>query len=145
MTPARQAKLFEDQGFQYLHVVDLNGAIEGKPVNGAAVAGILEAVSIPVQLGGGIRDMATIAHWLEAGVRRVILGTAALKDPELLRRAAQAFPNQVAVGIDARDGQVAIEGWATATSLPAIELARRQAELGVGGHHLHRYCPRRRA
>jgi phosphoribosylformimino-5-aminoimidazole carboxamide ribotide isomerase len=130
-TPAAQAKVFADQGFAWLHVVDLDGAVAGRPINRDAVAAILSAVSIPVQLGGGIRDFATLASWLEAGVSRVVLGTAASRDPALVRRACQAFPGRVAVGIDARNGEVAVEGWARSLALSAVELARRQADLGV--------------
>jgi len=130
-TPGAQAKAFADQGFAWLHVVDLDGAVAGRPVNRDAVAAILSAVTIPVQLGGGIRDFATLAGWLETGVTRVILGTAASHDPDLVRQACRAFPGRVAVGIDARDGAVAVEGWARSLPLSAIELAKRQADLGV--------------
>ena len=109
--PAAQAKIFEDQGFEYLHIVDLDGAFAGKPVNGRAVDRILEATNIRVQLGGGIRDMATVEGWLDKGVNRVIIGTAAVRDPTLVREAAAAFPGRVAVGLDARDGKVAVQGW----------------------------------
>lgn len=129
--PAAQAKLFERAGFSWLHVVDLNGALEGRAVNGTAVAAILAAVKIPVQLGGGIRSMAEIARWLEAGVARVVLGTAAVKNPELVREAAKKFPGRIAVGVDAKEGIVAVEGWAEATTLHAAELARRFADAGV--------------
>ncbi|GAB4228999.1 MAG: 1-(5-phosphoribosyl)-5-[(5-phosphoribosylamino) methylideneamino]imidazole-4-carboxamide isomerase [Methyloligellaceae bacterium] len=121
--PAAQARAFEAQGFEYLHIVDLNGAFAGRPVNGAAVDAILEAVSIPVQLGGGIRDMATIAAWLEKGVARVILGTVAVRNPELVKEACAAFPGRIAVGIDAREGKVAVEGWAQTSEMTAIDLA----------------------
>jgi phosphoribosylformimino-5-aminoimidazole carboxamide ribotide isomerase len=129
--PAAQASTFQAQGFRYLHVVDLNGAFAGKPVNGAAVEAILRAVDMPVQLGGGLRDLATIERWLAAGIRRVILGTAALRDPELVRAACRRFPGRVAVGIDARDGKVAVEGWAETSTLTALEMARRYQDAGV--------------
>jgi len=129
--PAAQARAFEAQGFQYLHIVDLNGAFAGKPVNGAAVEVILKAISIPAQLGGGIRDLATIEAWLQKGIRRVILGTVAVRDPALVREACRIFPGRVAVGIDARGGCVAVEGWAEASELTAIELARRFEDAGV--------------
>jgi len=129
--PAAQAKLFETQGFRYLHLVDLDGAFAGRPVNAAAVGAILKTVAIPVQLGGGIRDLATIEAWLDKGVSRVILGTIAVRDPELVRQAARCFPGRVAVGIDAKDGKVAIEGWATTSTLSALDLARRCQDAGV--------------
>ncbi len=129
--PAAQAKAFEDAGFEWLHLVDLNGAFEGRPVNAEAVAAILATVALPVQLGGGIRDLPTIEHWLGAGVARVILGTAAVKDPDLVRQACRVFPGRVAVGIDARGGRVAVEGWAEATSLTAADLARRFEDCGA--------------
>lgn len=129
--PAAQAKAFEDAGFRYLHMVDLNGAFEGKPVNGDAVDAILGAISIPAQLGGGIRDLATIEAWLAKGMSRVILGTVAVRDPELVREACRAFPGRVAVGIDARDGLVAIEGWAETSELEASALAARFEDAGV--------------
>lgn len=129
--PAAQAKSFEDQGFRYLHIVDLNGAFAGRPVNGAAVEAILGAVAMPVQLGGGIRDLATIETWLAKGVRRVILGTIAVRDPALVREACAKFPGRVAVGIDAKGGRVAVEGWAETSELTAIELARRFEDAGV--------------
>jgi phosphoribosylformimino-5-aminoimidazole carboxamide ribotide isomerase len=128
--PAAQARSFEEQGFAYLHIVDLNGAFAGKPVNAAAVEAILEAVHIPVQLGGGIRDLDTIVAWLEKGVDRVILGTAAVRDPHFVREAARDFPGCIAVGIDARDGKVAIEGWGETSDIEAIELARRFEDAG---------------
>ncbi len=130
-SPADQARAFADQGAQWLHLVDLNGAFAGAPVNAGAVEAILECVTIPCQLGGGIRDMATIEGWLEKGLRRVILGTVAVEDPELVRQAARAFPGQVAVGIDARDGRVATRGWAEETELEAGALARRFEDAGV--------------
>lgn len=129
--PAAQAKAFEDQGFDYLHVVDLDGAFAGKPVNAGAVEAIRAATSFPVQLGGGIRDMATVAGWLAKGVTRVIIGTAAVRDPDFVKQAARAFPSQVAVGIDARDGWVAVEGWAETSTLAADDLARRFEDAGV--------------
>lgn len=129
--PAAQARDFEAQGFQWLHVVDLNGAFEGKPVNGDAVAGIIDALKIPIQLGGGIRDLATIEGWLEKGITRVILGTAAVRDPGLVREAARKFPGRIAVGIDARDGHVAIEGWAETSEMTALDLARTFEDAGV--------------
>ena len=129
--PAAQAKTFEDQGFEWLHVVDLNGAFEGKPVNGPAVEEIFEVTHLPIQLGGGIRDIDTIAMWLEKGIDRVILGTAAVRDPDLVREAARDFPGCIAVGIDARDGKVAIEGWAETSEMNAIDLARRFEDAGV--------------
>ena len=129
--PAAQARDFEAQGFTYLHIVDLNGAFAGKPVNGAAVEAILGAVAMPVQLGGGIRDLPTIETWLGKGVRRVILGTAAVREPALVREACRAFPGRVAVGIDAKGGKVAVEGWAESSELTAIDLARRFEDAGV--------------
>ncbi len=129
--PADQARTFEAAGFAWLHLVDLNGAFEGRPVNRAAVESILAAVAIPAQLGGGIRDMATISAWLEAGVARVILGTAAVKNPELVRAACREFPGRVALGIDARGGRVAVEGWAEVSEIEALDLARRYEDAGA--------------
>ncbi len=129
--PASQARAWEAAGFAWLHVVDLNGAFAGRPVNAAAVANILASVRIPVQLGGGIRDRAGIERWLAAGVRRVILGSIAAKDPALVRDACRAYPGQIAVGIDARDGFVATEGWAEVSSLGAVELAERFEDAGA--------------
>ncbi|RYE31805.1 MAG: 1-(5-phosphoribosyl)-5-[(5-phosphoribosylamino)methylideneamino]imidazole-4-carboxamide isomerase [Hyphomicrobiales bacterium] len=129
--PAAQAADFERQGFAWLHVVDLDGAFAGKPMNAAAVEAILQRVAFPVQLGGGIRDMKTVAGWLEKGIRRVIIGTAAVRDPGFVREAAKEFPGQVAVGIDARDGFVAVEGWAETSSLAAADLGRRFEDAGV--------------
>jgi phosphoribosylformimino-5-aminoimidazole carboxamide ribotide isomerase len=129
--PAAQARDFERLGFDYLHVVDLNGAFEGEPVNAAAVRAIVHSLSIPVQLGGGIRTLAHIESWLEEGIARVIMGTAAVRNPQLLRESAKAFPGRIAVGIDARDGLVAIEGWAETSELTAVELARRFEDAGV--------------
>ena len=130
-SPVDQASAFEQQGFQYLHMVDLNGAFEGKPVNANAVESILSAVSMPTQLGGGIRDIATIAGWLEKGVSRVILGTIAVRDPALVKEACKRFPGQVAVGIDAKGGKVAVEGWAETSELTAIGLAQQFEDAGV--------------
>jgi phosphoribosylformimino-5-aminoimidazole carboxamide ribotide isomerase len=129
--PAAQAALFEAQGFKYLHIVDLNGAFAGKPVNGAAVEAILKAIKMPAQLGGGIRDLDTIEAWLIKGIRRVILGTIAVRDPALVKAACKAFPGRVAVGIDAKGGKVAVEGWAATSELTAIDLARRFEDAGV--------------
>ncbi len=129
--PAAQAAAFEAQGFTHLHVVDLDGAFAGRPVNADAVERILAAVTMPVQLGGGIRDMRTLESWLAKGVARAIIGTAAVRDPAFVRAAAKAYPEQVAVGIDARDGLVAVEGWAARSELSATELGRRFADAGV--------------
>jgi phosphoribosylformimino-5-aminoimidazole carboxamide ribotide isomerase len=129
--PAAQAAEFEAQGFEYLHVVDLDGAFAGKPMNAQAVQNILSRVKMPVQLGGGIRDLRTIEGWLNKGVTRVIIGTAAVKDPGLVREAARLFPGRVAVGIDARDGQVAVDGWAKTTQITALELGQRFEDAGV--------------
>ena len=129
--PAAQARDFAKAGFSWLHLVDLNGAFEGRSVNAAAVEAILGAVDLPVQLGGGIRDMAAIERWLAAGVARVILGTAAVKDPDLVRAACRDFPGRIVVSIDARGGQVAVEGWAEASEIQAIDLARRFQDAGV--------------
>lgn len=129
--PAAQARAFQDAGAEWLHLVDLNGAFEGKPVNAAAVEAILSATDIPTQLGGGIRDMATIESWLERGLTRVILGTVAVENPDLVREAADAFPGRIAVGIDARAGKVATRGWATETDVNATDLARRFQDVGV--------------
>ncbi|MFA6964181.1 1-(5-phosphoribosyl)-5-[(5-phosphoribosylamino)methylideneamino]imidazole-4-carboxamide isomerase [Bosea sp. (in: a-proteobacteria)] len=129
--PAAQAAAFEGQGFQWLHVVDLDGAFAGKPMNAAAVEAILKRVAFPVQLGGGIRDLGTVEGWLSKGVARVIIGTAAVRDPAFVRAAAKAFPGRVAVGIDARDGFVAVEGWAETSALAADDLGRRFEDAGV--------------
>jgi phosphoribosylformimino-5-aminoimidazole carboxamide ribotide isomerase len=129
--PAAQAVAFAAQGFAYLHVVDLDGAFAGKPMNAGAVERILAVVSIPVQLGGGIRDMATVEAWLSKGVRRVIIGTAAVRDPAFVKTAAQRYPGRVAVGLDARDGKVAVAGWAETSELAADDVARRFADAGV--------------
>ena len=130
--PAAQARAFEQQGFEYLHIVDLDGAFAGKPVNAAAVDRILESVGIPVQLGGGVRDTATVEAWLEKGVTRVIIGTAAVRDPPFVKQAARDYPGRIAVGLDARDGKVAVEGWAATSELSALEIARRFEDAGVG-------------
>lgn len=129
--PAAQARAFEKAGCQWLHLVDLNGAFAGTPVNAAAVEAIVAACKVPAQLGGGIRDMATIEAWLSKGLARVILGTVAVEDPDLVREAARAFPGQVAVGIDARGGKVATKGWATETDVDATDLARSFEDAGV--------------
>ncbi len=129
--PAAQARAFQDAGCEWLHLVDLNGAFAGAPVNGAAIEAILNAVSVPAQLGGGIRDMDTIEHWLSKGLARVILGTVAVEDPDLVRDAARAFPGQVAVGLDARDGRVTTRGWAKATEIDVTDLARSFEDAGV--------------
>ena len=129
--PAAQARAFAEQGFTHLHLVDLDGAFAGKPVNAAAVERILAAVKIPVQLGGGIRDRATIDAWLDKGVARVIVGTAAVRDPALVKAAARAYPGRVAVGLDARDGKIAVEGWSKTSRLSALDVARRFEDAGV--------------
>jgi phosphoribosylformimino-5-aminoimidazole carboxamide ribotide isomerase len=129
--PAAQARAFADAGFEWLHVVDLDGAFAGKPANADAVEAIRAACDLPIQLGGGIRDLATVQGWLGLGITRVILGTAAVRDPALVRAAARAWPGRIAVGIDARDGRVAVEGWAATSELTAEELAARFADAGV--------------
>jgi phosphoribosylformimino-5-aminoimidazole carboxamide ribotide isomerase len=129
--PAAQAERFERQGFAYLHVVDLDGAFAGKPMNASAVESILARIKMPVQLGGGIRDLRTVEGWLGKGIARVIIGTAAVRDPDFVRAAARRFPGRIAVGIDARDGKVAVQGWAEATEMDAIELGRRFENAGV--------------
>ena len=131
LDPAAQAKTFETQGFEYLHVVDLDGAFAGKPVNAQAVEAMLKVVKFPVQLGGGIRDLATVEAWLSKGIRRVIIGTAAVRDPALVKEAAKKFPGQVAVGLDARDGKVAVEGWAETSTVTALDIAQRFEDAGV--------------
>jgi phosphoribosylformimino-5-aminoimidazole carboxamide ribotide isomerase len=131
LDPAAQARAFAAQGFEYLHVVDLDGAFAGKPVNAQAVERMLKTVSMPVQLGGGIRDLKTVQAWLERGVARVIIGTAAVRDPALVRQAAKAFPGRVAVGLDARDGKVAVQGWAEISEVTALQIARRFEDAGV--------------
>ncbi|GGD23052.1 1-(5-phosphoribosyl)-5-[(5-phosphoribosylamino)methylideneamino]imidazole-4-carboxamide isomerase [Pyruvatibacter mobilis] len=130
-TPAEQAKVFENQGFEWLHLVDLNGAFEGKPVNGDAVEAILKTVSLPAQLGGGIRSMQQIEAWLDKGIARVILGTAALRDPQLVIEACKTWPGKIAVGVDAKDGYVAVEGWAEVSDIQALDLAKRFEDAGV--------------
>jgi len=129
--PAAQAKAFEAQGFEYLHVVDLDGAFAGKPVNASAVESILRAIKIPTQLGGGVRDMKTVEGWLGKGISRVIIGTAAVRDPDFVKAAAKKFPGRVAVGLDARDGKVAVEGWAATSEVSALDIARRFEDAGV--------------
>lgn len=129
--PAAQALAFEGQGFQYLHIVDLNGAFAGRPVNAPAVEAILKAVKMPCQLGGGIRDLATIEMWLAKGIKRVILGTVAVRDPALVRQACKTFPGRIVVGIDAKGGRVATEGWAETSELTVVDLADRFADAGV--------------
>jgi len=130
-SPADQARAWADAGYEYLHLVDLNGAFEGKPVNAPAVEAIIAATDLPVQLGGGIRDMATIEGWLDRGITRVILGTVAVKNPQLVKDACKAFPGKVVLGIDAKGGYVATEGWAEASDLSAIELAKRFEDAGA--------------
>jgi phosphoribosylformimino-5-aminoimidazole carboxamide ribotide isomerase len=129
--PADQARRFAESGFQWLHIVDLDGAFEGRTVNRAAVTAILEAVDLPLQLGGGIRDIETLGSWLEAGVTRVILGTAAVKNPALVRDACRLFPGRIVVGIDARAGRVAVEGWVEESDISAEDLALRFEDAGV--------------
>lgn len=129
--PAAQALAFQDAGCEWLHLVDLNGAFAGEPVNGAAVDAILEQTNVPAQLGGGIRDMATIERWLDKGLARVILGTVAVENPDLVREAARAFPGHVAIGLDARNGMVATRGWAEETDIEVTELARQFEDAGV--------------
>lgn len=131
LNPADQARQFAAQGFHAIHVVDLNGAFEGRPVNAEAVSAILAAVQIPVQLGGGIRTLDSISLWIKRGVARVILGTAAVRDPALVRQACARFPGKIAVGIDAKDGKVAVQGWAETSELSAVDLARRFEDTGV--------------
>jgi phosphoribosylformimino-5-aminoimidazole carboxamide ribotide isomerase len=129
--PAAQARAFQLRGFTHLHVVDLDGAFAGKPMNAEAVGNILKTVKIPVQLGGGIRDMTTVEGWLAKGVHRVIAGTAAVRDPAFVKEAARKFPGKVAVGLDARDGKVAVQGWAETSELSALDIARRFEDAGV--------------
>jgi phosphoribosylformimino-5-aminoimidazole carboxamide ribotide isomerase len=129
--PAAQAKAFARQGFEYLHIVDLDGAFAGKPMNAEAVELIIASVDIPVQLGGGIRDRATIEAWLRKGISRVIIGTAAVRNPPLVKEAARAYPGRVAVGLDAREGKVTVEGWAETSELSALDVARRFEDAGV--------------
>lgn len=129
--PGAQAKTFERQGFRWLHVVDLDGAFAGKPANVSAVERILASVSVPVQLGGGIRDLATVERWLERGIRRIILGTAAAKNPKLVKQTCRLFRDRIVIGIDARDGRVAVEGWGKTSELEADELAQRYEDAGA--------------
>ena len=129
--PAAQGSAFVAAGAQWLHLVDLNGAFAGRPVNGQAVEDILKSVDVPVQLGGGIRDLATMEIWLDKGITRVILGTLALRDPDTVRAACKAFPGKIVVGIDARGGHVAVEGWAETSTLSAVDLGRRFEDAGV--------------
>lgn len=129
--PQAQAQAFQAMGFKWLHIVDLNGAIEGMPKNAGAVTAIVNAAKIPVQLGGGVRNMGSLAYWLDGGVQRVIIGTAAVRDPAFVREAAREYPGRVAVGIDARGGKVAVSGWVEQTELDAIELAKRFEDAGV--------------
>jgi phosphoribosylformimino-5-aminoimidazole carboxamide ribotide isomerase len=131
LDPTAQARSFAAQGFEYLHVVDLDGAFAGKPMNAHAVEAMLKAVTMPLQLGGGIRDLDTIEAWLAKGVARVIIGTAAVRDPDLVKGAAKKFPERVAVGLDARDGKVAVEGWAETSQVTALEMAQRFEDAGV--------------
>jgi phosphoribosylformimino-5-aminoimidazole carboxamide ribotide isomerase len=131
LDPAAQAASFAAQGFEYLHVVDLDGAFAGKPMNAHAVEAMLAAVSMPVQLGGGIRDLKTVEAWLAKGIARVIIGTAAVRDPDLVKTAAKKFPGRVAVGLDARDGKVAVQGWAETSEVTALDVARRFEDFGV--------------
>jgi phosphoribosylformimino-5-aminoimidazole carboxamide ribotide isomerase len=131
LDPAAQARAFATQGFEYLHVVDLDGAFAGRPMNAHAVEAMLKAVTMPVQLGGGIRDLGTVEAWLAKGIARVIIGTAAVRDPELVKSAAKAFPDRVAVGLDARDGKVAVQGWAETSEVTALEIAQRFEDAGV--------------
>jgi len=130
-SPADQARQFFQAGAQWLHLVDLDGAFAGQPVNAAAVEAILKEVKLPCQLGGGIRDMARIEMWLERGIARIILGTVALKNPDLVRTAGRAFPGKIAVGIDAKGGRVAVEGWAETSDITALDLARKFEDAGV--------------
>jgi phosphoribosylformimino-5-aminoimidazole carboxamide ribotide isomerase len=130
-SPADQAARFVKDGFEWLHVVDLNGAVQGESMNAAAVNAILKSVSIPVQLGGGIRNLAAVERWIEAGVSRVILGTIAVRDPELVKTAARRWPEQIAVAVDVRDGKVAVDGWTGASDLDPIELSKRFEDAGV--------------
>lgn len=129
--PAAQAKQWQDAGFKYLHLVDLDGAFAGKPANAEAVKAIRKAVTLPIQLGGGIRDDTTIESWLDAGITRVILGTVAVRNPDLVKAAAKRWPGRIVVGIDARSGRVAVEGWAEASDLDAIDLAKKFVDAGV--------------
>ena len=129
--PAAQAREFEEQGFSWLHLVDLNGAFEGEPINAGSVEAILGATSCPVQLGGGIRNMDIATRWIEKGIARIILGTAAVNDPDFVKQAATAFPGKVALGLDAKDGKVAVEGWAEASTLSVLDVAKRYEDMGI--------------
>jgi phosphoribosylformimino-5-aminoimidazole carboxamide ribotide isomerase len=129
--PAAQARSFEQQGFEYLHVVDLDGAFAGKPMNARAVEAMLASVKMPIQLGGGIRDLKTLEAWLEKGISRAIIGTAAVRDPAFVKDAARRFPRRVAVGLDARDGNVAVDGWAETSEVTALDIAKRFEDVGV--------------
>jgi len=131
LEPATQARSFAAQGFEYLHVVDLDGAFAGQPMNAHAVEAMLKAVTMPLQLGGGIRDLKTVEAWLDKGVARVIIGTAAVRDPDFVKNAAKKFPGRVAVGLDARDGKVAVHGWAETAQVTALEIAERFEDAGV--------------
>jgi phosphoribosylformimino-5-aminoimidazole carboxamide ribotide isomerase len=131
LDPAAQARTFEGLGFEYLHLVDLNGAFAGKPINVEAVRSVLSAVKMPVQLGGGVRDLRTVETWLAEGVHRIIIGTAAVRDPDFVRDVAHRFPGRIAIGIDARDGYVAVEGWSKSTHMKVLELGRRFEDAGV--------------
>ena len=131
INPAAQARAFAEQGFEYLHVVDLDGAFVGKPMNAVAVEAMLKEITMPVQLGGGIRDLATVEGWLSKGVTRVIIGTAAVRDPDFVKTAARKFPGRVAVGLDARDGKVAVQGWAETSEVTVLDIARRFEDAGV--------------
>jgi phosphoribosylformimino-5-aminoimidazole carboxamide ribotide isomerase len=131
LDPAAQAQSFAAQGFEYLHVVDLDGAFAGKPMNAQAVEAMLKVIKLPVQLGGGIRDLATVEAWLAKGITRVIIGTAAVRDPAFVKEAAKKYPGRVAVGLDARDGKVAVEGWAETSTVTALEIAQRFEDAGV--------------
>lgn len=129
--PAGQALEFANAGFSWLHLVDLNGAFEGKPINGEAIKSIRQAIDLPIQLGGGIRDMKTAEYWLELGINRLILGTTAVKNPEFVMQACKAFPNKIAVGVDARSGMVATEGWAEQSDINAVDLCKKFEDIGV--------------
>jgi phosphoribosylformimino-5-aminoimidazole carboxamide ribotide isomerase len=129
--PAAQAAAFEEQGFRWIHLVDLNGAFDGAPKNASSVAAILAAAKIPVQVGGGVRSLESVAYWIDAGATRVVLGTAAVRDPGLVKKAAKEFPERIAVAIDARNGQVAVQGWAEQTALSVVEIALRFQDSGV--------------
>ena len=131
LDPSAQAASFAAQGFEYLHVVDLDGAFAGRPVNAHAVEAMLKKITLPVQLGGGIRDLKTVEAWLDKGIARVIIGTAAVRDPDLVKSAARKFPGRVAVGLDARDGRVAVEGWAATSEVTALDIAQRFEDAGV--------------